>query len=264
MNLWMALMGTDCVVLNIAYFTENRKSGADTNAADCINARSIIASELDDKEKFNAGLFKEFTGDSKLKTRTLYEAKNRTFYPAKLMFTVNDMPDFKKYDGALQRRICIIPFTELFKYKHQIDPSNTHHHERDDALGKWLTTSEARRAFFDVLMDHMPKYLTEGLNRTANMTAMESDYSQEMDEVGNWLTECLERSENRTDVLMLSTVGRAFNELTEKRYSPKDFCSRVRLSSRWKEHLQMCHKTACFKGWRMKPMERGGMIEDAE
>ena len=261
-NLWTALLGTDCATLNMAYFTEKRRSGADSNLKGCADARSIIANELDHKESFNAGLFKDFTGGGKISTRTLYERKEQSFTPSKIIFTVNDMPEFKKFDDALKRRICMIPFTELFKTKAEMDPTNPHHHERDDSLGEWVVSPQAQRAFCEMLIDHMPLYLSQGLVRTQSMMNEETEYAHDQDEVGNWLTTALDKHEDAR-VLLMTTLCRAFNEENDKRYSPREFCSRLRMSPAWKDKLTKHNNNMCLRGWSIRPLQ-AQMIEDNE
>ena len=101
---------------------------------------------------------KEYSGDSKIKTRGLFAHPIEWMPQFKIVINCNDIPDFSKTDGGVARRVRIIEF----KYKFlddttdiKYDSHNPYNKQIDRSLNdKFVSDVRYKQAFAKILCDN--------------------------------------------------------------------------------------------------------------
>lgn len=143
-------------------------------------ARYVTAAEAEANQKMAESLVKQLTGGDTITARGLFQAPIDFIPEFKLLLATNFKPRVSGTDPAMWRRIHLIPFTTV------IPPE-----KRDSELLEKLKAeapgilSWAVRGCLD--------WRAHGLNPPAVVTNATNAYKAEMDEVGQFLNDCVQR-----------------------------------------------------------------------
>jgi P4 family phage/plasmid primase-like protien len=103
--------------LNPAFLTQkrNKSNSASPEYYSIVDCRFVSSEESDTSDELNTAIIKEITGNSKITSRTLFQAKMTTKTPQFIPFLIcNDLPNIKSMDGGTWRRIVVISFDSKF------------------------------------------------------------------------------------------------------------------------------------------------------
>lgn len=139
--------------------------------------RFVASSETSAGRALAEGLVKTITGNEPISTAAKYKDPV-TWVPAfTLWLAANDRPNVRHDDGALWRRIKVVPFL------HQVPEA-----AKDDGLKKRLRDT-AGEAVIAWLVRGCLAWQTEGLGTCAAVGEATAEYREEMDPIGGWLAE---------------------------------------------------------------------------
>lgn len=103
--------------LNSAFLTQkrNKSSNASPEYHNIVSCRLVTSEESDTTDELNTAIIKEITGNTKISSRTLFQAKMTTKVPQFTAFLIcNDLPQVKSLDGGTWRRLNVISFDSKF------------------------------------------------------------------------------------------------------------------------------------------------------
>lgn len=142
-------------------------------------ARMVTTSEVEDGQRFAESAIKQMTGQDTLTVRHLYAPPFEYKPNFKIWLAANHRPVVRGSDHAIWRRIHLIPFTVTIPEE-----------ERDKHLEKKL-----RRELPGILTWAVAgclEWQKKGLAPPSEVKSATEDYRQEMDSIGQWLSECCE------------------------------------------------------------------------
>jgi putative DNA primase/helicase len=138
--------------------------------------RMVLAVEAPGGAYFDTGLIKSLIGETKIRTRRLYQEWFDMRINFKLWVTGNDRPAIRDWDSAIARRTNIIPF---------VRPVLSH--ERDSELASKLIREAD--AILTLLVRYCLNWQNEGLQPTPEMRACLEEYELESDIVKQFVEE---------------------------------------------------------------------------
>lgn len=178
-NTLRGIMADYCVVASSELFLASRMERHPTELAELRGARLVIASELDQGQRWNEARIKSLTGDTSLKGRRMREdffEYKRQFLP----FVVgNHRPNLRNVDEAMQRRMHLLPFTVTIAKE-----------RRDTALAR--TLEQEWPAILRWAIEGCLEWQQSGLAAPRCITEASQAYMSEQDLIGQWLGECCE------------------------------------------------------------------------
>lgn len=161
-------------------FQNDRKTtaGQATSHLAMLEKRRIAI--LDDAEEggvLNDRVIKQMTGGALLTCRLLY--KNPiSFFPTHLpILLTNHRPKLNVDDDAMKRRLIMVPFLNVYKPAHELDPTNPRHRLRDDTLETTLLSDEGMHQFLTWLVKGSVEWSKRGLGQRPQLLM---DANQEM------------------------------------------------------------------------------------
>ena len=163
---------------------ENGRRGdqASPDLARLPGARLVRASEPERGVNFKESLLKSLTGGEPMLVRHL----NKGFFefrPSfKLVLSGNHKPDISGVDHGIWRRMRLVPWT--------VTISEAERRPIEDVLAElWIE----RAGIFNWLIEGALLYLAEGLQVPPEIAEATADYREEMDPVGGFVADCVER-----------------------------------------------------------------------
>ena len=151
-------------LLDITFGKYFGKIGADTITKPTKNANStsefsrisqcriVLTEEPDEGDKLQVSILKEHSGDSKIRTRGLFQESYEYTPQYGLIINCNEIPELSKVDGnnAIKRRLRVVEF----KTKFCENPSNPNEKLMNRLLNKKLENDiRYRQAFLKILVD---------------------------------------------------------------------------------------------------------------
>lgn len=160
---------------------KDKESNATPELARAKGARFVIASESKDIAYLNEAQTKQLTGEDKISARPLY-SQGFEFKPTfKIWLSTNHKPNIKGTDNGIWRRVHLIPFDITIPEE-----------EQDTQLPQKLQKEQS--GIFAWLVEGARLYYAEGLERPAAVKAATEDYRTEMDVLGGFILDCIERT----------------------------------------------------------------------
>ncbi len=152
-----------------------------TELARLSGARLVVASELEDGERFAESRIKMLTGGEHIAARFM----GKDFFSFKPTHTIwllaNDQPAVRAGGPAFWRRLRLLPFV------HVVPPA-----ERIAGLDEQLIAEEGG-AILAWLIQGAVDYLAHGLAEPASVRAATTAYERDQDTVGRFVEECCDR-----------------------------------------------------------------------
>jgi len=147
------------------------------------NTRLLSCQEPSDKRKINTELVKKITGGDELSGRYLNSNKIIEFVcHLQLIFSCNDIPDLDKMDGGMIRRLRILNFPTKF-----VDnPTKGFELKIDKSLSNKMENWNSDMLIW--LLEGLELYRKEGLGMTDNMKKVTTEYKNEQDVYGEFLS----------------------------------------------------------------------------
>jgi putative DNA primase/helicase len=153
-----------------------KPEGINNDLASCRFARMVVAAEWDDKHPIGEGNLKRLTGRDKVKARFLYHEYTEYSPQFQIILLVNTRPSFDGQDEGLWRRILLVPFNASFRG----DACDPH---LDEKLAEELP------GILNRLLAGYRDWLKQGLNPPEEVKAATSAYRQDVDLIGQFLSD---------------------------------------------------------------------------
>jgi putative DNA primase/helicase len=144
-----------------------------------VGKRVVATVEMDEGDKFDAGLLKQITGGEAMTARPLY-APFFTFQPQCVpIFLTNFIPGTEDFSGAMQQRLRIVKFEHVFR------------HTKDEIKGLTEKLVDEYPGILNWALVGLKEYKAAGSLRepAAIITAVE-EYMSEENLVARWLKTC--------------------------------------------------------------------------
>ncbi len=206
----------------------NRRSGAEAtpDLMPLLGARFVRTSEPDQGEKLQESLIKQLTGGEPIPVRPNYGDQIDLEPIFKLTMSGNYKPEIRGSDDGIWRRVMLIPFEV------QIPES-----ERDQQLGEKLWGE--RDGIFAWMVEGLLSFLEGGLQVPQSVLDATTEYRDESDPIGAFLTTCCVITGDHTDKVLSKELGDAFNyflmERGETTWKPTTFAKQIATKARhWK------------------------------
>ena len=227
-----------------SFLKRNGSNGPRDDIAILEGARMVVSVEVDEGKKLAEGLIKQLTGGDTIACRPLYKGTIQ-FVPAmKLWLAANHKPKVSAEDGAMWRRIRMLPFNQTI-------PED----KRDPALKARLKdTKETGPAILAWAVKGCLMWQQEGLKAPKRVKEATDSYRQSQDIIGDFIEAHIEACEGET--LARSKVYEAYKEWCDKngeRSLTQTTLTQKLLERGWKEGSRGRERT--FAGYKLKKTE---------
>ena len=213
--------------------------------------------EPDSNEKINAGLLKEFTGGDKITGRALHK-EQISFKPCwKLALLCNDIPDMPAHDMGTWRRMEIIEFKSKFT-RRPIEPNEF---PIDDQLSNKI--KNWNEIFMSFLIDvYWVKYKRHGMKVPREVVKFTEEIQAECDVYIDFITDNLEKTDNKNDVLDINELYDEFKIWYEDTFSNHKFPSKKDVKTYLiKKYGKKIMTTRGLKGFKFKGRTEEDMLD---
>ena len=162
----------------------NRNTGGGLKAtpdlARLVRARFVSLSELPKTMRLNNAQVKQLTGSDSVIARFLNENPFEFVPQFKLFFNTNDLPTASDMTLFKSGRVVVIPFDRHFTEA-----------EQDNTLKQQFSTSKAKSAVLNWLLEGWQSLQSEGLILPDSVVSAIDDYRVENDAIKRFVDECL-------------------------------------------------------------------------
>jgi P4 family phage/plasmid primase-like protien len=203
MDLCKIVFGDYFRTIGVSYLTKDDE-GKDRPLPDLVDARwarMLVASEPEERDKFQVALLKLITGGDEISCRAMYGKNVLKYRPQfKLWILTNDMPKLSKYDQGIERRMRCVHFPIRFVH----EPAGENERKRDEGLkGKILGDEAWRYGFLGLLLEAFGRAredeVESGLAMPEEVREFTQAYMLENNPVGAWLRVNFELTGRRED-----------------------------------------------------------------
>ncbi len=182
-----ALLGNYALAADAALLTERKKAGGATEEIARLKGRRLVAvNETAENDHLNEARIKFITSQDTITARNLYGHLFDFFPSHKTALTTNHKPIVRGTDEGIWRRVQLIPFTVTIP-KSEV--------ERDFRERRLMP---ALLGILNWALAGLADYLKQGLSPPEAVQASTQDYREDMDVVGQWITERCELDSSAT------------------------------------------------------------------
>lgn len=184
-------------------------------------ARMLVASEPEEKDRFQVSFMKLITGGDEISCRGMYAKHVLKFVPQfKLWIMANDIPKLSKFDQGIERRMRCVYFPTRFV----AHPIADNERAIDQTLKQRMLEDEAwRYGFLGLLMEKFGEGKDRILDMPADVRQFTQNYMLANNPVGAWLHSYYERTGRRDDVVQKTEFYNQFLADTGSVKSQKSF-----------------------------------------
>ena len=236
-----ALFGDYALAADAGLLTERKQAGGATEEIARLKGRRFIAvNETAENEHLNEARIKFITSQDTITARNLYGHLFDFFPTHKTSLTTNHKPIIRGTDEGIWRRVQLIPFTVT------IDKNAV---EKDYREGRLLPELSG---ILNWALAGLAAYLKEGLNPPKMVAASTQDYRNDMDVVGQWITERCEVDRNAS--VPTSTAYSDYSRWADEEvgWTLKKLTFRRHLSDRGFAAAKGAHGQRMIAGLRLK------------
>jgi P4 family phage/plasmid primase-like protien len=231
MDLCKIVLGDYFRTISVSYLTKDDE-GKDKPLPDLVSARytrMLVASEPEERDKFQTAFIKQITGNDELSCRGLYDKRVIKFVPQfKLWILANDIPKFTKYDGGVERRTRCVHFPTRFV----VNPKNENEEKRDESLKVIIKEDESwKYGLLGLLVDALKSLNGKSLEMPKEVESFTEEYLLANNPVGAWLKKYYERTNNKNDIIQRTVLYNTFLQDTGTHKTQKSFS----------EDIMKCH-----------------------
>ena len=200
-KLFESTFGSYCIKFPTTTLTGNRtqSSSATPEIARSKGTRVAFAQEPDDNEVMKGGIIKEHTGGDRMYGRQLFKEGEDYEIMYKFFFMCNKIPAIPTGGQAVKNRTLIVPFLSTW-VKPGLAPATEEEQfkERKFPMDPFFERGipEMAKAFIWVLVQYYSKYVNEGLETPAVVSAATDQYWAENDIYQHFTSEMLTRPVN--------------------------------------------------------------------
>jgi P4 family phage/plasmid primase-like protien len=227
MDLCKVVFGDYFRTIAVSYLTkeDNGKDKPLPDLVDARYARMLVASEPEERDKFQVSLLKIITGGDEISCRAMY-GKNVVKYVAqyKLWIMTNDLPKLSKYDQGIERRMRCVHFPTRFV----TNPRTENEQLRDETLKTSIRDDERwRYGLLGLLLEEFENIRGKSLAMPNDVKEFTDKYMLANNPVGSWLIQYYEITNNREDIIQKTELYKTFLEDTGESKTQKSFCDNI-------------------------------------
>lgn len=222
MDLCKLVLGEYFKTISVSYLTKDN-DGKDKTLPELVltrYARMLVASEPEERDRFQTSFMKTITGNDEISCRGLY-GKPIKFVPQfKLWILANDVPKFTKYDNGIERRTRCVHFPTRFV----VNPRNENEEKRDEFLKEKIVKDESwRYGLLGLLIDALKSLQGNTLEMPKEVEEFTEMYLLENNPVGAWIKKYYERTNNKNDIIQITEFYNQFIQDTGINKTQKSF-----------------------------------------
>jgi len=221
-------IGNYSYILPNDFLTSPLKSGCDPQTANIAKKRLVLSQEPQGNQKIKASTMKEITGNQKINARSLYSDKcDDKFLTLTLIMECNKCPLIDEVNDAINRRIRLVPFNEVFKCENEFNILT-----EEKKIGVSIANpkykeprfyKEMRQALFIILIDSFKTIYQNEIKLPEVPTEcrkQQSEYLASSDNIYEWFKLHFERVETKEklyfkDVYEVFIGTDAYKEMTK-------------------------------------------------
>ena len=187
--------------------------------------RVLFMQEPEAEDKLVTSRAKKLTGGDVLCVRGLYSNPIEFIPQFKIIMSLNDMIQFSKVDGGIQRRTRVIEYP----FKFVDEPDNEMQKKIDRNLENLFKTDKYRDACISILIDNwqnikgLPK-----LNTPKSVMEESKEYCNESNGVLGFINEKFEITNNRDDCIMCKVLLAKYNSYARDNITAAMLGNRIR------------------------------------
>lgn len=225
MDLCKLVLGKYFGTISVSYLTKDT-DGKDKTLPELVltrYARMLVASEPEERDKFQISFMKTITGNDEITCRGLY-GKPIKFVPHfKLWILANDVPKYSKYDGGIERRTRCVHFPTRFV----MNPKDENEEKMDETLKVKIKENESwKLGMLGLLIDALKSIKT--LEMPKEVEEFTEMYLLENNPVGSWIKKYYDRTENRNDIIQRTELYNSYIQDTGTHKSQKSFSDDIK------------------------------------
>jgi P4 family phage/plasmid primase-like protien len=197
-----------------AIFTKGSRGANETSSFGLARKSRIVGvEEPDTNDKLIVSRLKEYTGDSTIKTRGLYQDEVGFTPQFGIIFLCNEIPSLSKPDKAVARRLRVLSFNS--KFVDTPNPNNTNEKKIDRGLEiKFKDNEKYKQAFAKILFENWndkiyklkklntPKCVVEASNQYMESSDLVKIFINENYEITEFMSKNKEERLSTTDLLL--------------------------------------------------------------
>lgn len=222
MDLCKIVLGEYFKSISVSYLTKDN-DGKDKTLPELVltrYARMLVASEPEEKDKFQTSFMKTITGNDEISCRGLYGTPVKFVPHFKLWILANDIPKFTKYDNGIERRTRCVHFPTRFV----VNPRNKNEQKRDEFLKEKIVKDESwKYGLLGLLIDSLKTLQGNTLEMPKEVEEFTEKYLLENNPVGAWIKKFYDRTNNRSDMIQRTDLYNQFLQDTGINKSQKSF-----------------------------------------
>lgn len=238
MDLCKIVFGDYFRTIAVSYLTKDDE-GKDRPLPDLVAARyarMLVASEPEERDRFQVALLKLISGNDEIGCRGMYARHVVKFVPQfKLWILTNDMPRLSKFDQGIERRMRCVHFPTRFV----ANPRAENEVLRDEGLKERIKSDAAWR--YGLLGLLLKAGLDGPLEMPVEVREFTEAYMLENNPVGAWLRQNYEITGRRDDVVQRSELYRDFLATTGISKTQKTFSEDIMKCNIGTKQLNGCH-----------------------
>lgn len=155
-SLMLKTVGNYGYILPSEFLLKSIPTGANPQIANLHKKRFVLSSEPDREKQITASTIKDLTGNTEFNARGLYSSQCKVINNMTLILEANDLPKMSEVNEAIDRRIRIIPFSNLFVGKDKFDKideetKKTGVYQANEYFKTTAFQEKYKQALFDIL-----------------------------------------------------------------------------------------------------------------
>lgn len=253
----------ECYMIELKNDTFNKGNSKQDKIFNSFLINNLIriawVNEMDDK-RLDDSLFKSFC-EGVLQTVSLFvDGLNDFTHTAKLIGTMNSIPNVK-IDGGVERRVeAHNPRSEFTDDVSKVDKSKNIYLKDRTLLATLTNSDELLNAFFKILAEYAHIYITDKkrFKKPKSFIEAESEIIQSNDIVGNFLKNYFELTEDENDQITSDNMHQIFKEK-----NPNSFIKSSQLVSELKQRKVNYNPNLRFEGGRGKFLKIKQKVESS-
>jgi len=222
MDLCRKLLGEYYKTISVCYLTKEN-DGKDKALPELVGARyarMLVASEPEERDRFQTSFMKLITGNDPISCRGMYKSSVEFIAQFKLWVLTNELPKMSKYDRGMERRTRCVHFPTRFVYR----PIHDHETLIDETLKSKIQEDPSWvYGLLGLLLDALEDHHGQSFIMPKEVEEFTEKYLLENNPVGAWIKKYYDRTNNREDIIQRTELYQAFLQDTGIHKSQKIF-----------------------------------------
>ena len=233
--------------INATTFTKPSRGANETSEMhSCKSSRLIMVEEPEETDTLISSRLKEFSGDTRIKTRGLNENSFGFFAQFGIIFFCNQIPALSKSDDSIGRRLRLVDFP----FKFCDNPTKSNEKLIDRSLNTLFKDNiEYRQAFAYIILEHWKnsKLNKEKLHTPIEVMKVTEQYMDDCNEVKKFINEHYDITNDENDKEGSSELFKHFKNNTGSKLDSKSFAYNMEEMGLQKKRFTHGWKWLCLK-----------------